>query len=52
MKFMKHLMEDPLVSTKSKLKELGEAATYGDEELNDLRLELVEYILDFINNGE
>lgn len=52
MKFMKHLMEDPLVSTKSKLKELGEVATYGDEELNDLRLELVEYILDFINNGE
>ncbi|RWR86347.1 putative ulp1 protease family, C-terminal catalytic domain-containing protein [Cinnamomum micranthum f. kanehirae] len=36
MKFMKHLMEDSLVSSKSKLKELGEAATYGDEELNDL----------------
>ncbi|KAF9597464.1 hypothetical protein IFM89_018910 [Coptis chinensis] len=52
MKFMKHLMEDPLMSTKYKLKELGEAGTYEDEELNDICLELVEYILDFINQGE
>ncbi|KAF5199659.1 hypothetical protein FRX31_010755 [Thalictrum thalictroides] len=48
MKFMKHFVDHPSQTIRFKMTELKEIETYGDDELNDIRIELMEFLLDYI----